>query len=105
MSFSSAKQLFNELDEFLTNFFTSHKNAVPGLLLDRAWHHFLLFTKAYNSYCFQKFGAFLHHNPADEEYNIQDDHVLLISSTKNEKCDCSVEMPPPDKQISVIRHQ
>ena len=33
------------------------------LIIDEMWHNFMLFSKDYNSYCFDKFGFFIHHQP------------------------------------------
>lgn len=39
--------------------------AMPSQVVDVAWHEFILFTKAYESFCTQAFGKFLHHTPAE----------------------------------------
>lgn len=39
--------------------------AMPSKIVDLAWHEFILFTKAYQSFCKQAFGRFLHHTPAE----------------------------------------
>lgn len=45
--------------------------AMPSQAVDMAWHEFILFTKAYQQFCHQAFGYFLHHTPAEA---MQDKH-------------------------------
>lgn len=39
--------------------------AMPSQAVDVVWHEFILFTKAYQKFCRQAFGRFLHHTPAE----------------------------------------
>lgn len=39
--------------------------AMPSQVVDDAWHTFILFTRAYEQFCRQAFGRFLHHTPAE----------------------------------------
>lgn len=39
--------------------------AMPSQVVDDAWHAFILFTRAYDQFCRQAFGRFLHHTPAE----------------------------------------
>ena len=39
--------------------------AMPSQVVDDAWHEFILFTRAYNDFCRQGLGRFLHHTPAE----------------------------------------
>ncbi len=38
--------------------------AMPSQAVDDLWHEFILYTKAYEAFCQQAFGGFLHHTPA-----------------------------------------
>lgn len=38
--------------------------SMPSQLADELWHEFILYTKAYDAFCRQAFGRFLHHTPA-----------------------------------------
>lgn len=35
----------------------------PSLLVDYAWHEFILCTRFYEKFCIEKFGKFIHHHP------------------------------------------
>jgi hypothetical protein len=37
---------------------------MPSQVADDLWHEFILYTKAYEDFCKQAFGRFLHHTPA-----------------------------------------
>lgn len=39
--------------------------AMPSQAVDTAWHEFILSTRAYQQYCRQALGRFLHHTPAE----------------------------------------
>lgn len=38
--------------------------AMPSQVVDDLWHEFILYTRAYDSFCRLAFGRFLHHTPA-----------------------------------------
>jgi hypothetical protein len=38
--------------------------AMPSQAADDLWHEFILYTRAYQDFCAQAFGDFLHHSPA-----------------------------------------
>lgn len=38
--------------------------AMPSQVVDDLWHEFILYTRAYDDFCKQAFGGFLHHTPA-----------------------------------------
>ena len=35
----------------------------PSILVDDAWHEFILCTRAYCDYCRERFGRYMHHHP------------------------------------------
>lgn len=39
--------------------------AMPSQVVDDAWHEFILFTRAYKSFCHRALGRFLHHTPTE----------------------------------------
>lgn len=39
--------------------------AMPSQAVDVAWHEFILFTRAYQQFCNDALGRFLHHTPAE----------------------------------------
>lgn len=54
----------------LRQFFLAHLHSgrkfvsMPSQVVDDLWHEFILYTKAYDAFCRQAFGGFLHHTPA-----------------------------------------
>jgi hypothetical protein len=54
----------------LRQFFLAHLHSggkfvsMPSQVVDDLWHEFILYTKAYDAFCKQAFGRFLHHTPA-----------------------------------------
>ncbi|HRJ70045.1 MAG TPA: hypothetical protein PK812_10590 [Beijerinckiaceae bacterium] len=54
----------------LKQFFIAHLRsgrayvAMPSQAADELWHEFILYTRAYQEFCDQAFGRFLHHTPA-----------------------------------------
>lgn len=39
--------------------------SMPSQVVDVAWHEFILFTRAYQAFCEQAVGRFLHHTPTE----------------------------------------
>lgn len=39
--------------------------SMPSQVVDDLWHEFILYTQAYQSFCQQAFGQFLHHSPVE----------------------------------------
>ena len=56
--------------EGLRQFFLAYLNsgkryvAMPSQVADDLWHEFILYTRAYDAFCANAFGGFLHHTPA-----------------------------------------
>jgi hypothetical protein len=62
----SAHALFNDMLQFLYVCGTHRDKRhpfYPPLLVDEAWHTFLLFTREYDAFCRFYFGVFIHHSP------------------------------------------
>jgi hypothetical protein len=52
-------------DFFLASLQSKHFMAMPSQAVDVIWHEFILHTKAYQLWCDQALGYFLHHTPAE----------------------------------------
>jgi len=54
------------LRQFFLAFLKGGRRSVsmPSQVADDLWHEFILHTKAYDQFCKQSFGRFLHHTPA-----------------------------------------
>lgn len=66
MSANAAHSLFKDMLRFL--YICGSRRArqhpfYPPVLIDEAWHTFLLFTKEYDAFCRFYFGTFIHHSP------------------------------------------
>jgi hypothetical protein len=59
-------QVFEALREYFLLCHASPNEMVsmPSLVVDDAWHEFILFTRDYLEFCQQAFGRYLHHTPA-----------------------------------------
>lgn len=53
--------------------------AMPSQLVDALWHEFILDTRAYQAFCQQAFGRFLHHTPTDSSNRNQQQSMLRQS--------------------------
>lgn len=58
----SKKCLIESLKYLDLVFFTKQK-LTPSVLVDNAWHEFLLCSVSYEKFCNEKFGRFIHHHP------------------------------------------
>lgn len=60
----------NKIESALKQFFRAYHRgryrhvAMPSQAADELWHEFILYTKAYDAFCRNAFGRFLHHTPA-----------------------------------------
>ena len=61
----STKELFIEVLCFLYLIHLSKQKLSPSVIVDLAWHEFILFTKLYNEFCHQNFKKFIHHSPSN----------------------------------------
>ena len=59
----TAKVIF-EYKRFLT-LRVENSDLSPSDDIDKLWHYHILDTKSYYTYCIEKFGKIIHHNPAD----------------------------------------
>ncbi|UII20628.1 hypothetical protein [Fulvivirga ligni] len=76
VSYPEAQDIFNETKKWL---WLASKSAEdqnfslfidqPLTIIDEMWHTFILYTRAYYKYCFNKFNRLIHHDPASESEN------------------------------------
>ncbi|NUM81610.1 hypothetical protein HUU42_12465 [bacterium] len=60
-------ELFTEVLRYLGLVAETHKRLAPSLIVDWAWHEFILCTKPYSDFCQEHFGRYIHHHPAEKE--------------------------------------
>lgn len=63
----SPEVLLTEVLKFLSLVSIYQTVLTPSLLVDLAWHEFILFTKSYHHFCTTKLGKFIHHTPDDNK--------------------------------------
>ncbi|SDI00498.1 hypothetical protein SAMN05216588_11015 [Pseudomonas flavescens] len=72
-----AKEIFEEMKKFLYISALAQKNCIefeidePILMIDKMWHHFIMFTLDYENFCKSFFGKMLHHIPFCTEHLTQ----------------------------------
>ena len=59
----AAIDLFDDMKRFLYLCAVTPGPLAPSQPIDEAWHHFILHTADYRSFCHQLFGRFIHHTP------------------------------------------
>ncbi len=60
---SDSKGALIEALKYLDLVFYTEQVLTPALIVDYAWHEFILCTKSYAAFCDKKFGKFIHHHP------------------------------------------
>lgn len=60
-------ELFTEVLRYLGLVAETHKRLAPSLIVDWAWHEFILCTKLYSDFCQEHFDRYIHHHPAEKE--------------------------------------
>ncbi len=60
------KLVVDGLRQFFVIYLKSGRKSIsmPSQAVDDLWHEFILYTKAYQTFCHKAFGQFLHHTPA-----------------------------------------
>lgn len=72
-----AREIFSEMKKFLYISEIAQQKCMqieidePTLIIDKMWHHFILFTNDYEAFCKKFFGKFLHHIPFSAEHLAQ----------------------------------
>ena len=62
---AEAEILFTDVKRFIALAATTTRPLTPTVALDRAWHAFILDTRAYAEFCKAYCGRFVHHTPDD----------------------------------------
>lgn len=57
--------------------------SMPSRVVDDAWHAFILDTRAYEHFCAQAFGRFVHHTPADDSRHLYNTRSGLLRAWKH----------------------
>jgi hypothetical protein len=60
---SEAEELFDDTKRFLYLCAISSDTLAPSSRIDECWHHFILFTEDYATFCNRFLGKFMHHRP------------------------------------------
>lgn len=68
MPLEEADELFTETKKFLWACAMTPHSMMPTTIIDKMWHNFILFTPDYADFCNRYFGYFVHHLPADKEF-------------------------------------
>jgi hypothetical protein len=67
ISQDDAHKLFDDMKRFLCLCGTQPGPFAPPEPIDECWHHFILFTRDYASFCERHFGRFIHHLPKSRD--------------------------------------
>ncbi|MDQ6962483.1 MAG: hypothetical protein Q9M28_08155 [Mariprofundaceae bacterium] len=75
--------LFTELLKYLEVNAKSSQKRTPSIVVDDAWHEFILFTKLYAQHCHQHYGKFIHHRPGGTSQENQQQYMNTIKDIVN----------------------
>lgn len=75
-----SKELLTEVIRFLSLVSMYQIKLSPSHTVDLAWHEFILFTRAYDKFCHEKLGRFIHHTPDD---NTQSNHRNYLKTIQH----------------------
>ncbi|MCE7992051.1 MAG: hypothetical protein HEP71_08725 [Roseivirga sp.] len=64
---AEVQPLLVEVLRFLFLIGTTNQKLTPSLVVDLAWHEFILCTRRYQSFCDEHFERFIHHHPGGKE--------------------------------------
>lgn len=59
--------VFEEMLKFLWLIGALNQRLTPSLIVDNAWHEFILFTRLYHAFCDEHFNRYIHHSPGGNE--------------------------------------
>lgn len=71
--------LFTEVLKYLEINAKSSDKRTPSIIVDNAWHEFILFTKLYATHCQQHYGKFIHHRPGGSTQENQQQYIQTIN--------------------------
>ena len=76
VNYEEAKEIFDETKKFLelASDLSQEGEGLfidrPLLIIDEMWHTFILHTKQYMSFCYEKFNRFIHHAPTTQKEKV-----------------------------------
>ncbi len=76
-----AETLVSDMLRFLFLCGTRPDHLAPTEAIDVAWHHFILFTRDYRTFCNKTFGTFIDHNPISSKPRKGTDGLTPIART------------------------
>lgn len=59
--------LLTEVLRFMDLASAGDRRLTPSIIVDLAWHEFILCTRLYTDFCQRQWGRYLHHHPGGEE--------------------------------------
>jgi hypothetical protein len=80
-----AERRFKGMLQFLDIAAGATASVAPSKPIDTAWHAFILHTAAYTNYCHERFGFFIHHEPAPAGAPSRDDDYLRARRLARER--------------------
>ncbi len=90
---SRASQIFDDVVAYLDKGVETKKSSSPTKLVDEAWHHFILDSRKYTTFCNDRYGTYIHHIPtgmAEDSHKKQKMQLLLNKKTVHSKQDVLV---------------
>ncbi len=63
LNIKKSTELFHEVLKFLFLVNKHEKTLTPSILVDNAWHEFILHTNSYHNFCSKYMNRFIHHTP------------------------------------------
>lgn len=70
--------LLLEMVKFLNLIHITSEKLSPSLVVDLAWHEFILFTRYYHKFCTKHYAKFIHHTPSNKvDHSIYEKTVKL----------------------------
>lgn len=59
-------------------------NCAPSGVIDEVWHTFLLFTRPYQEFCYERYGKMIHHVPEESNFVLSDsfDNTLRLMTER-----------------------
>lgn len=61
----------------------------PTMIVDEAWHNFILHTKLYSDFCFSRYGEFIHHFPSGNDPDPHSKLHVMMKGQPYKKAKCN----------------
>jgi len=74
-----AQELFEATKQFLLVVITMDRPVSPTKRIDEMWHHFILHTHDYASWCEEFVGCFVHHYPSEDAASVSRTEVRNVA--------------------------